>query len=112
MGQQFTTDEATLRAAVNSFDTCAQAITSTLASMDRTVEALHASNYQGQQRVAFDMVKSDLHAQAQEVRTALGTDGLAGMVRSASAAYQNLDQSSAAEFNKVAGGPVFSRLVG
>jgi uncharacterized protein YukE len=112
VAQQFTTDEATMAAAVRSFDACAQAISNTLSGMERTVSALHASNYQGKQRQAFDMVEADLRKQTQEVRSALGLDGLGGMVRSASSAYQNLDQTSAAEFNKVAGGAVFNRLVG
>ena len=113
MAQEFfTTDADTLAAAVKSFDACAQAITKTISDMRRTADALRSSNYQGKQADAFNMVHGDLLAQTREVERAIGLEGLGGMVRDASSAYQNLDQSSASSFNKVSGGAVFSRLVG
>jgi len=108
----FTTDADTLAAAVKSFDACAQAITKTISDMRRTADSLRSSNYQGKQREAFDMVHADLLAQTREVERAIGLEGLGGMVRDASSAYQNQDQNWGSQFNKVSGGAVFSRLTG
>jgi hypothetical protein len=54
-----------------------------------------ASNYQGRQREAFDAVTEDLATQV-----------------AYSARPPGAEEQAAGEFNKVAGGPTFSRLVG
>ena len=109
---QFTTNEATMTAAVTSYRNTAGDVQGTLKQLEAAIQELWASNYLGKQRQALEGVFNDLAAQTQKVEQALGEQGLSGLVNNTWGTYSSTDDEVASSMNQVGGGAVFTRLAG